>query len=185
MRCLVKCKGKLNVSGQYNLYFSTTLIKTQVCTALRLDTEIAEKLNFVPWFQIQACSELNTSLTLETIAQKTIYYILSHIFTFSLGKRVHYQCYQNPQVAHMLNTLWSAHIRSNRSHFLTVRFLVYWTYKICKKTVNGEPGYYRATLLEVTIEFYQELTVIFCNKKRFGPLFSIKYMLVKFLALLV
>ena len=27
--CIVKCKGKWKVSGQYNLYFSTTLIKTQ------------------------------------------------------------------------------------------------------------------------------------------------------------
>ena len=80
--CIVKCKGKWKDSGQYNLYFSTTLIKTQVFTALRRDTEIAEKLNFVPWFQNQACSKLNTSLTLESNAQKLYNYILSHIFTF-------------------------------------------------------------------------------------------------------
>ena len=89
-------KGKWNDSGQYNLYFSTTLIKTEVFTALRRNTEIAEKFNFVPWFQNQACSKLNTSLPLEPNALKLYNYILSHIFTFSLGKRVHYQCYQNP-----------------------------------------------------------------------------------------
>jgi hypothetical protein len=94
--CIVKCKGKWKDSGQYNLYFSSTLIKTQVFTALRRDTEIAEKSNFVPCFQNQACSKLNTSLTLEPNAQKLYNYILSHIFTFSLGKMVHYQCYQNP-----------------------------------------------------------------------------------------
>ena len=41
--CTVKCKGKLKDSGQYNLYFKSTLIKTQVFTTLRRDTEIAEK----------------------------------------------------------------------------------------------------------------------------------------------
>ena len=41
-----------------------------------------EKFNFVPWFQNQACSKLNTSLTLESNAQKLYNYILSHIFTF-------------------------------------------------------------------------------------------------------
>ena len=40
-----KCKGKFNDSGQYNLFFSDTLIKTQVFTALRRDTDIAEKFN--------------------------------------------------------------------------------------------------------------------------------------------
>ena len=63
---------------------------------MRRDTEIAEKLIFVPCFQNQACSKLNTSLILEPNAQKLYNNILSHIFTFSLGKRVHYQCYQNP-----------------------------------------------------------------------------------------
>ena len=93
---IVKYKGKWKDSGQYNLYFSTTLIKTQVFTALCRDTEIAEKFNCVPWFQNQACLKLNTSLTLEPNAQKLYDYILSRIFTFSLGKRVHNQFYQNP-----------------------------------------------------------------------------------------
>ena len=93
---IVKCKGKWKDSGQYNLYFSSSLIKTQVFTALRRDTQIAEKLNFLPLFQNQACSKLNTSLTLEPNAQKLYNYILSHIFTFLLEKRVHYQGYQNP-----------------------------------------------------------------------------------------
>ena len=65
-------------------------------TALRRDTDIANKLIYVPCFQNQACSKLNTSLTLEPNAQKLYDNILSHIFTFSLGKRVQYQCYQNP-----------------------------------------------------------------------------------------
>ena len=95
--CIFKCKGKWIDSGQYNLHLSTTLIKTQVFTALRRDTEIAEKLNCVPWFHIQACSKLNIPLTLENNAQELYNYILSHIFTCSLGKRVHYQCYQNPR----------------------------------------------------------------------------------------
>ena len=90
--CIVKCKGKWKYSGQYNLYFSTTFIKTQVFTALRRDTEIAEKLNCVRCFQNQACSKMNKSLTLDPNAQKLYIYILSHIFTFSLGKRVHYHC---------------------------------------------------------------------------------------------
>jgi hypothetical protein len=94
--CIVKCKGKWNDSGQYNIYFSTTLIKTQVFTALRRDTEIAEKLNCVPWFHNQACLKFNKSLTLEPNAQTLYNYIQSHIFTCSLEKRVHYQCYQNP-----------------------------------------------------------------------------------------
>ena len=87
MLSIVKCKGKWKDSGQYNLYFSTTLIKTQVFTALRRDTEIAEKLNFVPWFQNQACSKLNTSLTLEPNAQKRYNYIISHIFSFFTRKK--------------------------------------------------------------------------------------------------
>ena len=62
---IVKCLGKWKDSVQYNLYFSTTLIKTQVFTALRRDTKIAEKFNFVPCFQNQACSKLNTALTLK------------------------------------------------------------------------------------------------------------------------
>ena len=52
--CIVKCKGKVKDLGQYNLYFTSTLIKTQVVTALRRDTEIAEKFNFVPCFLNQA-----------------------------------------------------------------------------------------------------------------------------------
>ena len=71
-----------------------TLIKTQVFTALRRDTEIAEKFYLVPWFQNQACSKLNTLLTFEPNAQKLYSYILSQIFTFSQEKWVHYQCYQ-------------------------------------------------------------------------------------------
>ena len=59
--CIVKCKGKWKDSGLYNLYFSSTLIKTQVLTALRQNTEIAEKQNVVPSFQNQAFSKLNTS----------------------------------------------------------------------------------------------------------------------------
>ena len=94
--CIVKCKGRWKDSGQYNLYFITTLIKTQVFTALRRDTEIAEKFNCVPWFHNQAYSKFNTSLTLEPNAQQIYNYILSHIFTCSLGKSVHYQCYKNP-----------------------------------------------------------------------------------------
>ena len=70
--CIVKCKGKWKDSDQYNLYFSTTLIKTQVFTALRRDTEIAEKFNCVQWFQNQDCSKLNTSLTSEPNAQNYI-----------------------------------------------------------------------------------------------------------------
>ena len=68
--CTVECKGKWKDSGKYNLYFSSTLIKTQIFTALRQDTEIAEKLNFLPCFQNQACSKLNTSFILEPDAQK-------------------------------------------------------------------------------------------------------------------
>ena len=97
--CIVECKGKWKDSGEYNLYFLSTLIKTQFFTALRWDTEIAEKLIFVPCFQNQACSKLNTSLTLEPNAQKLYNNILSHIFTFSLGKRVYYKCYQNPPIS--------------------------------------------------------------------------------------
>ena len=97
--CLVKCKGKWKDSGQHNLYFSSTLIKTQVLPVFCWDTEVAEKLNFVPCFQNQPCSKLNTSLTLEPSAQKLYNYILSLIFTFLLGKRVHYQCYQKPPTA--------------------------------------------------------------------------------------
>ena len=33
--CIVKCKGKWKYLGQFNLYFSTTLIKSQVFTASR------------------------------------------------------------------------------------------------------------------------------------------------------
>ena len=86
---IVKYKGKWKDSGQYNLYFSTTLIKTQVFTALCRDTEIAEKFNCVPWFQNQACLKLKTSSTLEPNAQKLYNYILSHIVTCSLEKRVY------------------------------------------------------------------------------------------------
>ena len=102
---IVKCKGKWKDSGQQNLYISTSLIKTQVFTAQRRDSEMADKLNFVPWFHNQACSKLNTSLTLEPNAQKLYHYILSHIFTCSLGKRFHYQCYQNPPVGPWLMKL--------------------------------------------------------------------------------
>ena len=94
---IFKCKGAWIYSGQYNLYLSSTLIKkTKFFAALRQDTEIAEKSNFVLCFQNQACSKLNTALKLEPNAQKIYNCILSNIFTFSLGKRVHYQCYQNP-----------------------------------------------------------------------------------------
>ncbi len=63
---IFKCKGTWIYSGQYNLYLSSTLIKkTQFFAALRWDTEIAETLNIVPCFQNQACSKLNTALTLK------------------------------------------------------------------------------------------------------------------------
>ena len=59
-----KCKGTWIYSGQYNLYLSSTLIKKLIFfAALRRDTEIAEKFIFVPCFQNQACSKLNTALT--------------------------------------------------------------------------------------------------------------------------
>ena len=107
---IVKCKGKWKNSGQYNRCFSTTLIKTQVFTALRRDTEIAEKLNFVPWFQNQDCSKLNTSLTLEPNVQKLYNYILSHIFHIFTRKKgplpitkEYSQIYLNIQI---FATLW-------------------------------------------------------------------------------
>ena len=57
-------------------------------TALHWHTDIAEKLNVVPCFQNQACLKLNKSLLLlEHNAQKLYNYILSHIFTFSIGKK--------------------------------------------------------------------------------------------------
>ena len=94
--CTVECHGKGKDSGEYNLFFSSTLIKTQVFTALHRDTGIPEKVHFLPCFQNQACSKLNTSLILAPNVQKLYNHIQSHIYTFSLGKRVHYQCYQNP-----------------------------------------------------------------------------------------
>ena len=99
--CIVECKEKWKDSGEYHLYFSSTLLKT----ALRRDTGIAENFYFVPCFQNQACPKLNTSLTLETNVKKKLYtYILSRIFPFSLGKRVHNQCYQKP-LSHCLYQL--------------------------------------------------------------------------------
>ena len=62
---VAKCKGKWKDSGEYNLYFSSHFIKTQLFTAFQRDTEIAEKFNFVLCFQNQACSKLNTALTLK------------------------------------------------------------------------------------------------------------------------
>ena len=53
MICTVKCKGKWKDAGEYNLYFSSTLIKTQVFTVLCQDTEIEEKLIFLPVFKIK------------------------------------------------------------------------------------------------------------------------------------
>ena len=106
--CIVKCKGKRKDSGQYNLYFSTTLIKTQVFTALGRDTEIAEKLNCVPCFHNQACSKLNISLTLEPNAQKLYNEILSHIFTCSLEKKGPLPLLQKSPYHDFLNTPFSS-----------------------------------------------------------------------------
>ena len=94
--CIVECQGTWKDLGEYTLYFLSALIKTHVFTALCRDTAIAEKKNWVLCVQNQACSKLNTSLTLQPNAQKLYNYSLSHIFPFSLGGRVHYHCYQNP-----------------------------------------------------------------------------------------
>ena len=46
----------------------------------------------------------------------------------------------------------TAHMRSNGSHFLTAGLIMYWTYKVKKKTFfNGELGYYRVVLLKGTM----------------------------------
>ena len=60
---IVKCKGKWKDLVEYELYLRSTLIIKN--TGLPWDTEIAEKFNCEPRFQIQACSNFNTSLTLE------------------------------------------------------------------------------------------------------------------------
>ena len=53
-----------------------------------------------------------------------------------------------------------AHIRSNESHYLMAGFFIYWTYKVKKKTsFNGEQGYYRVVLLEVTL--YSKMMLLF------------------------
>ena len=40
--CIVDCKGKWKDSGDYDLFFLSTFIKTEVITALGRDTEIAK-----------------------------------------------------------------------------------------------------------------------------------------------
>ena len=50
-----KCKGKWKDSGElYELYVWSTLIKTKILTAWRRDTQIRDKFNHEPSFQIQA-----------------------------------------------------------------------------------------------------------------------------------
>ena len=55
--------------------------------------------------------------------------------------------------------MFTKHISSNGSHFLTAGFLIKWTYKV-KTSCNGEQGYYMVGLLKVTMYSKMMLLVI-------------------------
>ena len=70
-------------------------------------------------FSKSSLFKIEYSINIETQCLKIYNYILSHIFTFSLGKRVHYQCYQNPPTTALFSR-WGSPVGD---FFLPVLFL--------------------------------------------------------------
>ena len=89
------CFVRVWQSITFLFFFLVFLLKKAIFFIIHLLNLLCDVYSVWPCFQNQACSKLNTPLTLEPNAQKLYNFILSHFFTFSFKKRVQYQYYKN------------------------------------------------------------------------------------------
>ena len=88
-------------SGEYNLYFLSTLIRTQVYSALHRNTDIAEKFYLVPYFQKCSLILIEYIINIGTQCSKTIHLYSKPHFHIFTRKKGHYQCFQNLLLFHI------------------------------------------------------------------------------------